>query len=88
MGEGRSLHTATLMRDGTVLVAGGYRLGAGYLASVERYDPATGGWTAAPRLSRALSLQGAALLADGGVLVVGTDRSDGTEATLAEVYRD
>src|SRR5207248_3447023 len=42
--DGRAYHTATRLSDGRILVAGG--LGsAGYLASAEIYDPATGTWT-------------------------------------------
>src|SRR5713101_7766505 len=39
----RYLHTATLLPNGRVLVAGG--LGSGALASSEVYDPANGTWT-------------------------------------------
>src|SRR5262249_3223989 len=41
----RSLHTATLLPDGRVLVAGGYNF-LTPLASCEIYDPASGTWTA------------------------------------------
>jgi hypothetical protein len=74
------------MRDGTVVIAGGYRLGAGYLASVERYEPARGAWMPAASLRPTLSLQGATLLLDGRVLVVGSGESDGWTETLAEVF--
>ena len=38
-------HTATLLPNGKVLVAGGYN-GSAVLSSAELYDPATGTWTA------------------------------------------
>ncbi len=45
----RLSHTATVLRNGKVLVAGGVKAGGGFspdLASAELYDPATGRWTA------------------------------------------
>src|SRR5262249_15960105 len=44
MGTGREFHTATLLPNGRVLVAGGYN--GSYLSSAELYDPGTGTWTA------------------------------------------
>lgn len=64
---GRSNHTATLLPNGQVLVAGGFD-GRGATASAELYDPATGMWTAtaplpAPRYSdRATLLNGNVVL--------------------------
>ncbi|MGN6561980.1 MAG: Kelch repeat-containing protein, partial [Thermomicrobiales bacterium] len=62
-------HTATLLRDGTVLVTGGYFATNGPLA--ERYDPAANRWSPAGRLAVQRFQQTATLLNDGRVLVVG-----------------
>jgi hypothetical protein len=59
----RSLHAATLLLDGRVLVAGGGR-------SAELYDPGTGSWAAAAPAGGSTA-ETATLLADGRVLVVG-----------------
>ena len=45
-----AVHTATLLRDGTVLVAGGATDGEA-LANAELYDPASGIWTATRKMS-------------------------------------
>jgi Galactose oxidase, central domain len=68
----RSGHTATLLPDGKVLVAGGVGVrGIGPDASAELYDPASGTWT---RTSNMIEVHGggtATLLSDGTVLLVG-----------------
>ncbi|HJT59221.1 MAG TPA: kelch repeat-containing protein, partial [Ktedonobacteraceae bacterium] len=43
MSAAHEYHTATLLTNGKVLVAGG--LDYGYLASAELYDPKTGTWS-------------------------------------------
>ena len=48
-------HTATLLPNGKVLVAGGNN-GSGILASAELYDPASGTWTATGSLNTARDL--------------------------------
>jgi len=63
-------HTATLLPNGKVLVAGGYD-GDFQLASAELYDPATGSWTATGSLESARNGHTATLLPNGKVLVAG-----------------
>jgi N-acetylneuraminic acid mutarotase len=69
----RQDHTATLLPNGKVLVAGGYTGGNNGvdLASAELYDPASGAWTATGSLALARSFHSATLLPNGEVLVVG-----------------
>ena len=70
---GRNTHTATLLPDGKVLVAGGYNDNSGgMLASAEVYDPASGIWTFTnDSLANARYLHTATLLLDGTVLITG-----------------
>ncbi|MDH4334942.1 MAG: kelch repeat-containing protein, partial [Chloroflexota bacterium] len=65
----RGNHTATLLRDGKVLVAGGY--GSGWLNSAELYDSDTGSWTLTGKMNQARAGHTATLLNDGTVLVAG-----------------
>jgi len=60
----RDSHTATLLPNGEVLVAGGF----GGNASAELYDPATGTWTATGSLITARGGHTATLLPNGKVL--------------------
>ncbi len=64
----RANHTATLLPDGRVLVAGGHDLDNA-TASAELYDPASGTWTATGSMSTPLAGGTAALMRDGRVLV-------------------
>jgi hypothetical protein len=64
----RADHTATLLPDGRVLLAGGHDW-ENATATAELYDPATGTWTATGTMSRPLAGGTAALLRDGKVLV-------------------
>jgi streptogramin lyase len=81
----RQWHTATLLPNGQVLVAGGG--GAGVLSSAEVYDPAPGTWTPTSALSPGRMLHTATLLANGKVLVAGGQINSGGDATTsAELY--
>lgn len=73
---GRSNHTATLLADGRVLVAGGNYSGA-YLTSAELYDPSTNTWSAAGALAVDRGRHTATLLPDGRVVVAGGIGSTG-----------
>src|ERR1041385_7501526 len=79
----RYVHTATLLPNGKVLVAGGYN--GSYLTSAELYDPATGTWTATGSLSTARDSPTATLLSNGKVLVAGGNNGSSYLAS-AELY--
>jgi N-acetylneuraminic acid mutarotase len=80
-------HTATLLRNGKVLVAGGYRYGTGNLASAELYDPATGTWTATGNLTTPREAHTATLLDNGSVLVAAGNNGTSTGfLSSAELY--
>ncbi|MEW6280224.1 MAG: kelch repeat-containing protein [Candidatus Eremiobacterota bacterium] len=83
--EARAAHTATLLADGRVLLAGGKGPRANILSSVEIYDPATGRSEPAPPLRKARYEHVAVTLADGRVLVAG-GAGDAGEVALAEVF--
>ncbi|SDZ23768.1 Kelch motif-containing protein [Amycolatopsis xylanica] len=75
MREARAVHTATLLPDGRVLVAGGECLRSpdtnGALRTAEIYDPEAKTWTPATPMTDARLGAEAAPLPDGRVLVVG-----------------
>jgi len=73
MATDRAYHTATLLTDGRVLVAGGAQDGVRGGPVAELYDPISGTWTAAGNMITPTPRSGhtATLLPDGKVLVVG-----------------
>jgi len=84
--EGRSGHTATLLKDGRVLVTGG-RGNGNHLNSSEIYDPITNQWSSAANLLHARLRHSAVLLSDGRVFVSGGVTPDSTLGTrYCEIY--
>lgn len=95
LATGRLSHTATLLPNGKVLVAGGTNSVYGFpslgiLASAELYDPASGTWTPTGNLAGARSAHKATLLPGGKVLVAGgfydPPQSVGVALATAELY--
>jgi hypothetical protein len=66
----RVLATSTRLRDGRVLIAGGF-VGSDYLSSAEVYDPTTGKFSAVGSMSTAREGHSATLLPNGRVLIAG-----------------
>lgn len=67
LNAGRYNHTATLLNNGEVLIAGG----GAHLASTELYNPATGKFSLAANLSTGRTDHSAVLLGNGDAMVVG-----------------
>jgi hypothetical protein len=70
LNEPHSGHSATLLKDGRVLVAGGSD-DVKPLKSAEIYDPESDVWTVLPDMLELRFGQAAVLLDDGRVLMVG-----------------
>jgi hypothetical protein len=82
----RYFHTATLLQNGMVLVAGGSDSNFTASASAELYDPAGRTWSVTGSLNTARYNHTATLLQNGMVLVAGGINLDGILAT-AELGR-
>jgi N-acetylneuraminic acid mutarotase len=84
MHAGRQYHTATLLPDGTVLVAGGFGSDYPLLDSAEIYDPGRDTWSAIGDMHEGRAGHSATLLQNGNVLVAGrTAEQYGTAAVPA-----
>ncbi|MFC1679466.1 kelch repeat-containing protein, partial [Elusimicrobiota bacterium] len=82
MSKVRGAHTATLLPNGKVLVAGGD--GTVSPSTAELYDPSAGTWTGTGSMSESRGYHTATLLPNGKVLVAGG--SDSGTLSTAELY--
>ncbi len=82
----RDQHTATLLKDGRVLVVGGGGEGYDSRTEVELYDPGTGRFSRTGSLKRGRWLHTATLLDDGRVLIAGGRSPSGSVYAAAELY--
>lgn len=85
MSTARSSHTATVLKDGRVLVVGGQSSFTNSLSTAEIYDPASNTWSAGPSLPEARYGHTATRLLDGRVLVSEGERYDAATATRVSV---
>ena len=86
MSNARDGHTATLLPNGSVLVAGGDNNNYGHLSSAELYDPATEVWSSPGPLSVGRAHHASTILPNGMVLVAGGLDDSNNCIASAELY--
>ena len=79
--QARAGHTATLLKDGRVLIAGGFDVTGRALRTTEYFDPAANTFSAGPELTTARAAHAAARMGDRVVVVGGTSMSRALSST-------
>jgi hypothetical protein len=82
----RFAHTATLLGNNKVLIAGGMERNGVWLDSAELYDPVNGQFTPAGPMRARRAGATATLLPDGKVLIAGGNDETGKSLASAEIY--
>lgn len=85
MTSARREHTASILSDGRIFIAGGRSLSTTYLSSTELYNPITQAFSAGPSLTVARSQHVAVTLRNGTVLLTGGISAAGTYESSAEI---
>jgi hypothetical protein len=85
MADPRQLHTATLLNDGTVLIAGG--LNSNTISAAELFDPTTGTFTSTGAMTAVRAAHAATLLGNATVLVTGGRNENGTSQSTSDLYQ-
>ena len=65
------MHTATLLKNGNVLITGGECEKGGFTSGAELYNPAINKWTDAGNMKTERTAHTSTLLLDGRVLITG-----------------
>jgi N-acetylneuraminic acid mutarotase len=91
MNTGRTWHTATLLLNGEVLVAGGYSYNnntgvSSIVSSADLYNPKTGTWSATGTMSTTRNIHTATLLPSGKVLVAGGENNSFVPLNSCDLY--
>ncbi len=86
MNAERSLHTATALANGDILLAGGYNLQGQAVATAELYEASTGSFKPTGSMKDGRIAATATQLQDGRILMVGGQDTNGTALGTVEIY--
>lgn len=86
MSASRAAHTATTLRDGRVLIVGGFTNESNGTQGAEIFDVATGRYTQLPRMLTLRHSHTATLLPNGKVLIAGGYSAGTTTTASAELF--